>query len=364
MFSNRILLMRPALYAHTSPQIRAFSLTRVALEPTRKAAPPPPPPPPPAKGSKTATTTKATDTKTVKVPTPTTKKAAAPVPAAPATKPRLTPKEREARDKAKEKERLAKAKEKEKEKVRKAKELERERDKKQKDKLREAEKKEKEKLREAAKKEKEKIKAEAAKIMERPYPPPPRAPKTAYFMFTTDPTVKRDRGESVVEDASLASRAWKALSEAEREAYKKKAEQARAEWKEEIAKWVDSLNLAQLTAARSNREPGTRDDSAMNTLPKRPGNAYALFLADMTSRQDFRDKIDALVKKEGFTDDRDAVKKKITLFGRTSGEIWRSMSEKEKAVYATKATEAKKQWDKDFGHLIAAQKEEIAAALP
>ncbi|EUC67687.1 HMG-box protein [Rhizoctonia solani AG-3 Rhs1AP] len=356
MFSNRILLMRPALYAHTSPQIRAFGLARIALEPARKTAPPPPPPLPPAKGRKTTATTKATDKIAAKASPPTATKKAAPVAAvaaAPATRARLTDKEREARDKLKEKERLAKAKEKEREKVRKAKEREKEKDKK-----------EKEKLREAAKKEKEKVKAKAAKMMEKPYPPPPKAPRTGYLMFATDPAVKRDRGEGIVEDSTLASQAWKALSEAEREAYKKKSEQARAAWKEEIAKWVSSLNLAQLEAARANREPGTRDDSAMNTLPKRPGNRYALFLADMTSREDFRNKIDALVKKEGITDDRDVARKKISLYGRTSAEIWKSMSEKEKEAYATKATEAKEQWDKDFGHLIEAQKEEIAAALP
>jgi hypothetical protein len=118
--------------------------------------------------------------------------------------------------------------------------------------------------------------------------------------------------------------------------YLKKAEQARAAWKEEVAKWVSSLNLAQLLAARSNREPGTRDDAAMSVLPRRPGNAYALFLADISSRQDFREKVDAIVAKEAPKDDREAVKKRISLYGRTAGDIWKSMSDKEKAVSSTR----------------------------
>ncbi|CAE6528400.1 unnamed protein product [Rhizoctonia solani] len=363
MFSNRILLMRPALYAPIAPQIRAFSLARIALEPARKTEPPPPPPLA-TKGRKTAATTKATATPAAKIPTSTITKKAAAVAAAPVTRTRLTEKERAARDKAKEKEKLAKAKEKEN--LAKAKEKEREREKlrKAKEREKEREKKAKEKLREAAKKEKEKVKAEAAKMVEKPYPPPPKAPKGGYFMFITDPNVKREPGEGVVDDAIKASQAWKDLSEAERENYKKKAERARAVWKEEIAKWVSSLNLAQLMAARANREPGTRDESAMNALPKRPSNAYAIFLRDMTSREDFRNKVDALAQKEGITDERELARKKIGLYGRTSADIWNSMSDKEKAVYSTKAADAKKQWDKEFGHLIAAQKEEIAATLP
>lgn len=359
MFSNRILLMRPARYAPIAPQMRAFSLTRIALEPARKTAPPPPPPPP-TKGRKapaapaTKVTVKATATTTAKKPVATTTRKVAPV-AAPVTRVRLTEKERAARDKAKEREKVANAREREKErdKVRKAKEREKER-----------EKKEKEKLREAAKKEKEKAKATAAKMMEKPYPPPPRRPTTGFLMFATDPNSKRDRGEGVVDDATRAGQAWKALSEAEREVYTKKSEQARAVWKEEVAKWVSSLNLAQLTAARANREPGTRDESALSVLPKRPSNAYALFLTDMANREDFRNKIDALVKKEGITDEQGIARKKIGLYGRASADIWNSMSEKEKAVYTSKYTEAKKQWDKDFGNLIAAQKEEINASLP
>ncbi|CAE6383015.1 unnamed protein product [Rhizoctonia solani] len=348
--------MRPALYAPPSTQIRAISFARIALEPARKAAPPPPPPPA-AKGKATTTATKAapkaasTKTATKTTATTTTTKAAA----APATKTRLTEKERAARDKEKEREKVTKAKEREKEreKARKVKEREKER-----------EKKEKVKAREEIKKEKEKAKIEAAKAIKKPYPPPPKGPSTAYLLFTTDQTVNRDRGEGVTEDAIMAGQAWKALSDSEREVYLKKAEQARAAWKEEVAKWVSSLNLAQLLAARSNREPGTRDDAAMSVLPRRPGNAYALFLADISSRQDFREKVDAIVAKEAPKDDREVVRKRISLYGRTAGDIWKSMSDKEKAVYTTKATQAKEQWDKKFGHLIAAQKEQITAAHP
>ncbi|KAG8755434.1 hypothetical protein FRC11_006027 [Ceratobasidium sp. 423] len=341
MFTNRILLMRPALYMPISPQIRAFSMARIALEPARKAAPPPPPPPPPARGRKLAATANAAVTTTAKKSTPTAAKKAAPVVAAPATRPRLTEKERAAREKEKEREKARKAKEREKER----------------------EKKEKAKAREEAKKEKEKAKIKMSKAMKKPYPPPPKGPRGAYLLFATDPNVKRDRGEGLTEDASLAGQAWKALSEAERDAYRKKADQARAAWKIDVAKWVSTLNLAQLKAARANREPGTRDDAAMGALPKRPGNAYALFLADVTSRQDFRDKIEALIQKEGVKGDHEIVKKRIGLFGRASSDIWKSMSEKEKAVYTAKAVEAKKQWDKDFGHLMAAQKDELTATL-
>ncbi|KAF8754465.1 hypothetical protein RHS01_06104 [Rhizoctonia solani] len=339
------------------------SLARIALEPVRKATPPPPPPPA-AKGKAGAAAikyaTKSTSTDKTAAPakkassatTKTTSASASAAPA-PAKRVRLTEKERAARDRGREREKIAKQKEREREreKARKAKEREKEH-----------EKKEKAKARELAKKEKEKAKAEMAKAIKKPYPPPPRAPATAYLLFTSDRTVDRDRGEGVTEDAIKASQAWKDLSDAQREVYTKKAEQARATWKEDVAKWVSTLNLAQLHAARANREPGTRDEAALNVLPKRPGNGYALFLSDVTGRQDFRDKVDALVKKEHPKDEKDLVQKRISLYGRTSADIWRSMSDKEKAVYSNKATEAKAQWDKKFGHLIAEQKEEIAAA--
>lgn len=104
------------------------------------------------------------------------------------------------------------------------------------------------------------------------------------------------------------------------------------QWRSDVAKWVSSLNLAQLTAARANREPGTRDESALVTLPLRPGNAYAMFLADLTSRQDFRDKVEALAKKEAGGDDTKLKKARIGLFGRSTSDMWKTMSEKEKAV--------------------------------
>ncbi|CAE6339641.1 unnamed protein product [Rhizoctonia solani] len=335
----------------------ADALVRIALEPARKAAPPPPPPP--AKGRKTTAattaTTKATPATAAKNSAATTTKKAVAASPAPATRTRLTEKERATRDREKEREKIARAKEREKE---------REKARKLKEREKEHERKEKAKAREDAKKEREKIKAEASKAMKKPYPPPPKGPNTAYLLFTTDRSINRDRGEGVADDAIKAGQAWRALSDAEREVYSKKAEQARTVWKEEIAKWVSSLNLAQLMAARANREPGTRGDAAMNTLPKRPGNAYALFLADVTSRQDFRDKIDALVSKEGAKGEREIVKKRIGLYGRATADIWKSMSEKERAVYSTKAAEAKAQWDKKFGHLIAAQKEEFTAIHP
>ncbi|KAH7338396.1 hypothetical protein B0J17DRAFT_662375 [Rhizoctonia solani] len=379
MLSTRIFLMRPALYAPISPQIRAFGLARIALEPARKTAPPPPPPPPPAKGRKTPAATKPTATikatATVaakKGPTTATKRAT-PVPVAAASttttrSSRLTERERTAKEKEKEKEKLAKAKEREREREKvmkvKEREKERERERKAKEREKEREKKEKLKLREAAKKEKEKAKVAASKMLEKPYPPPPRAPGTAYVLFASDRSVNRDRGEGVTEDASKAGQAWKALSETEREVYRKKYEKARAQWKEDMAKWISSLNLAQLTAARANRERGTRDDSTLDILPKRPSNAYALFLADITNRQDFRQKIDDIVQKEGLKDNRDVVRRRISLYGRTAADVWKTMSDKEKAVYTNKAAEVRKDWEKDYGHLIAAQKEEIAASLP
>jgi hypothetical protein len=168
-------------------------------------------------------------------------------------------------------------------------------------------------------------------------------------LFAHDPNVKRDKSENVTEAAIKAGEAWRALSEAEREvspwskagkrvfrsgyqAYNKKSEIARAQWREDVAKWVSSLNLAQLTAARANREPGTRDEAAMEALPKRPGNAYALFLADVYKRQDVLNKVEALAQKNSGGDENKARRNMLGLMGRTSADIWKNMSEKEKAV--------------------------------
>lgn len=108
----------------------------------------------------------------------------------------------------------------------------------------------------------------------------------------------------------------------------KKAEGFRAQYKADVAKWVSSLNLAELNAARQNKEPGTRDEAALAMLPKRPSNAYALFFKDAMSRPDVLEKIDAATKKAGGVPHTS----RIGIMGKTTAAIWKSMSEKEKQV--------------------------------
>ncbi|KAG9094012.1 hypothetical protein FS749_013298 [Ceratobasidium sp. UAMH 11750] len=350
MFASRMLLRVPgrAQTLYFNPQLRAFSITRIALDPAKKASPLPPPPPPPAPASKRVT------------------KAAPVEPEMPIRKPRLvlSDKQRDlvAKEKANEKVRAAAAKEKErlraakkklrdKEKAAAAKQREKERQlaKKEKEKERQLAKKEKEKERELAKKEKERKKAE------KPYPPPPKRPSTSYFLFARE--YKPEPGAGVTQAAIEASEAWKALSDSEKQGYAKKFEEARAQYKTDLANWVASLNFAQLAAARDNREPGTRDEAAMEHLPKRPATSYALFLKDTVTRPDMISKVDAAAQKEAKGDPEKLKKLRIGIGGRLAAAEWKAMSDKDRQAYTDKAADLKAAWDKNFGALIAQQKE-------
>lgn len=296
MFASRMLLRAPGPILYLPVQIRAFSLARIALEPAKKAAPEPVAP---------------TRKTTVKTPVGTVKKS--PVAAVqPVVKRRvLTDKERAAREKEKE--------------------------------------------REKAKKEKEKeLKLKKA---EKPYPAPPKRPQTGFSIFFSE-NHKPGSGLGVTELASQTGAAWRELTEAQKEPYLKKAEGFRAQYKADVAKWVSSLSLAQLGAARQNKEPGTRGEAALSVLPKRPSNAYAIFFKEAISRPDIVEKVDAAVKKGG----GESHISRIGLLGKTTGSVWRAMSEKEKQPYVSKAEEAKKAYMKHFGSAIATEKESWSAS--
>ncbi|KAF8603591.1 hypothetical protein BDV93DRAFT_508240 [Ceratobasidium sp. AG-I] len=322
MLASRMLLRASGANLYIPVQIRAFSLARIALEPAKKVAPEP-----------VAPTRKAA-VKAVKTPVGTLKKEPV-APAQPVVKRRVLT----------DKERTAAAKEKEREKVRAAKVKEKERA---------ARLKEKERAQAAKEKEKEK----KLKKAEKPYPLPPKRPSTGFLLFFTDTRVANS-GLGVSEAASQAGAAWKELPESQKQPYLKKAESEREKYKAEVAKWVSSLSLAELNAARQNKEPGTRDEAALSQLPKRPSNAYAHFLKEAVSRPDVLEKIDAAVKKSSGAGGHPA---RIGLMGKTTAAIWRAMSDKEKEPYVKKAAQEKQSYDKNFGSTIATQKEAWAAA--
>ncbi|KAG8724683.1 hypothetical protein FRC09_015594 [Ceratobasidium sp. 395] len=338
LFASRMLLRVSgrvqALYLN--PQLRAFSITRITLEPPKKAVPPPPPAPAPKRASKKA-----------------------PVePEKPAPKRRLllSDKERAQVDKEKEKERKAKEREKaraakEKERVRAAAAREKARATKQREKEREKLKKEREKARELKKAES----TLGPQISREPYPGPPKRPLTGYMLFSTER--HKETGLNVAQAAAGTSEAWKALSDSEKQGYAKRYESARVKYDSDLAQWVASLNHAQLAVARSNREPGTRGEAALLQLPKRPGNAYALFYKDAMNRQDIADKVEAAAMKESGGDPTKAGRLKVGLRGRFTAEEWNALSDKDKQVYTAKAAELKKVWDKNYGATIAQEKE-------
>jgi hypothetical protein len=70
----------------------------------------------------------------------------------------------------------------------------------------------------------------------------------------------------------------------------------------------------------------------LEALPKRPGNAYAIFLKATHGRQDIADKIETIAKKEAGGDPEKMKRMRIGLIGKMSGELWRGMSDKEKLV--------------------------------
>lgn len=111
--------------------------------------------------------------------------------------------------------------------------------------------------------------------------------------------------------------------------YLKRAEDAREKYQVALTKWVSSLSLAELNAARQNKEPGTRGEAALSTLPKRPSNAYAIFFKEAVSRPDVLEKVDAAIKKNAGEGGHTA---RIGLLGKVTGAIWQSMSDKEKEV--------------------------------
>ncbi|KAG8717657.1 hypothetical protein FRC09_013933 [Ceratobasidium sp. 395] len=329
LFASRMLLRVPgrAQALYLNPQLRAFSITRIALEPPKKAVPPPPPAPAPKRASK-------------KTPVE---------PEKPAPKRRLllSDKGRAQVDKEKEKERKAK----EREKARAAKEKERVRAAAAREKARAS--KQREKEREKLRKEREK--ARELKKAEKPYPGPPKRPLTGYMLFSTER--QKDTGLNVAQAAAETSEAWKALSDSEKQSYAKRYESARVKYDSDLAQWVASLNHAQLAVARSNREPGTRGEAALLQLPKRPGNAYALFYKDAMNRQDIADKVEAAAIKESGGDPTKAGRLKIGLRGRFTAEEWNALSDKDKQVYTVKAAELKRVWDKNYGATIAQEKE-------
>ncbi|KAG8741959.1 hypothetical protein FRC10_002225 [Ceratobasidium sp. 414] len=345
MFASRMLLRVPGRpqTLYLGPQLRAFSITRIALDPAKKAVPPPPPPPPPAPAPK----------RTIK--------AAPAAPVKPVRKPRLvlSDKERSAAAKviAKQKARLVTEKERERERAEKAKAKAKEKAAavKQREKARLLAKKEKEKERELARKEKEKKKAE------KPYPPPPKRPMGPFLLFARQ--LKPEPGVGVAQSSIAASEEWKTLPDSEKQGYAKTYEESLAKYRANVADWVASLDTAQLSVARVNREPGTRDEAAWKLLPKRPANSYALFLKDAMTRPDMVTKVDTKAEKEAKGDANKLKKLKIGIRGQLAAAEWKALSGKDKQVYEARAADLKANWDKNFGATIAQQKEARSSAM-
>ncbi|QRV93032.1 HMG (high mobility group) box protein [Ceratobasidium sp. AG-Ba] len=330
MFASRMLLRVPGQLLYLPSQTRSFTLSCIALEPPKKVVPPPPPPPPSKR---------------------TTKNVPPPPPEKPTTRKRLvlSDKERGVKESKSKAAAAVTAEQKEREKARLAKE---------KEKLKAQKEKEKEKMRLKAQKEKEK--EEIRQKLAKPYPAPPKRPPSAYIRYFMEHKIP---GANVTETAIATSEAWKTLPESKKQDYAKRYEEELAQWKIEIADWVSSLNASQLEAARANREPGTRDTAALDQLPKRPANPYALFFKDFSRRPEIAKRIDEMAKKQAEKDGRLVQQIMAGMRGRLTAEEWRKLSEKEKGVYVAKYEELKKSYQTNYGALIAQQKDAHRASV-
>ncbi|CAE7222117.1 Hmgb3, partial [Symbiodinium natans] len=151
-------------------------------------------------------------------------------------------------------------------------------------------------------------------------PAPLKRPPTAYFLWLAEnrPRIKESLGEEgrkVTEVSKAAGKEWKKLTAKAKKKYVEEAEKLKADY------------LVQKAATESTSESAARKDPS---LPKRPKNAYMLWLQE--HRKD-------IAKSLG----PNHQPKEVMV---EAGRMWRSFSDAEKKPYVAQASKLKKAYEK------------------
>lgn len=177
----------------------------------------------------------------------------------------------------------------------------------------------------------------------------PKKPQNAYWLFLSE---NREKFEKEVPQgtkkgpgtAKVAGDAWKSLSDQARKPYDDKAAKLKAEYDKAMEKFLAS------GGEKSKRKMQAKDSDAKRAKkekdpnkPKRPQNAYWLFLTD--HRAQFEKQIPPGTKKGPGT-------------AKVAGEAWKKLSDKERQPYAAQAEKLRKEFDQQ----MAKYKAEKAAA--
>merc|ERR1719414_358328 len=161
-------------------------------------------------------------------------------------------------------------------------------------------------------------------------PEQPQQPRNPYFIFLSE---NRERFEKEIPEgmkkgpgtAKVAGEKWKALPESEKKAYSDRAVAEKMAF--EAAGGVKKKRVHKGSMAEVKRQrTAERPD-----VPKRPKNAYVLFMADN------RESFERLVP---------AGEKKSTGLAKLAGEKWKELSAKERSPYEAKAAEARAAYKK------------------
>jgi len=181
----------------------------------------------------------------------------------------------------------------------------------------------------------------------------PRRPLTTYLRFSNSirKEIEAETGLSGVKTAPFISQKWQAVDQETKDELKQEYQEEMVVWKKEFAAYKqtdDYKNFQEKKAKKAKKVKKMKDPNA----PKRPLTAYFLYVAEV--RQD-------VVEEIGKSD--------ITAVGKKIGEMWRNLSDEEKAKYIETANESKAEYQEEMNEYkqsaeYAAFQEQKSAAQP
>lgn len=176
----------------------------------------------------------------------------------------------------------------------------------------------------------------------------PKKPQNAYWLFLAD---NRSKFESQLPDgahkgsgvAKVAGEAWKKIAEKERKPYEDKAAKLKAAYDEAMKKFLAAggeKSKRKMKGKPADDEGDGEGKAAKRgkkekdpNQPKKPQNAYWLFLAD--NRPKFDAQVPAGVNKMGAT-------------AKLAGDAWKALPDKQRQPYDAKAAKLKKVYDEEM----------------
>jgi hypothetical protein len=163
----------------------------------------------------------------------------------------------------------------------------------------------------------------------------PKRPQNAYWLFLAE---NREKFEKLLPDgakkgpgvAKVAGDKWKALTDKDRKPYEDKAAELKANFEKNMAKFVAAGGEVQKRIQKNSNAESKRQKAAKNpNKPKRPQNAYWLFLAE--NRQDFENLVPEGVKKGPGV-------------AKVAGDKWKALSAEKRKVFDVKAAALREEY--------------------